>query len=91
MAAKAKFKVERSTPFGNIFMPDIDHDLVVVCGNRGGGYEPICVRLPHQVYVKEFSKVEGLSLLPVRSADHIDISEIGHTWRERTRREKAGK
>ena len=54
-----------------------DCDLIILCGNSGGGYRPYRCLLPHQVYYKDLEKdfeennFEAIYCLPVRSKDAI--------------------
>lgn len=58
-----------------VFKNPEDFDLVILCGNSGGGYIPYRCLLPHQVYVAELKKAfeeyhfEVIYALPVRSRD----------------------
>lgn len=54
-----------------------DCDLIILAGNKGGGYVPYQCLLPHQVYVEDIKKAfdeyhfEVIYVLPVKSADSI--------------------
>jgi len=54
-----------------------DCDLIILCGNSGGGYRPYQCLLPHQVYVKDIKKTfeekhfEVIYALPVKSCESI--------------------
>lgn len=55
-------------------------DLVVLAGNRGGGYIPYCTLLPHQVYQKTLERdfaehnFDVIYAIPVRSDEPILIA-----------------
>lgn len=45
------------TVFGySVYLPEIRTGLMLVCVNRGGGWEPKKVLLPHQLYVQDIAK-----------------------------------
>ena len=76
---KRELRIRRDVTFGSYFWAEElnNWDLVVVCSNNGGGYVPVSVRLPHQVYVEEFGKLQGLALLPLKSGNEFTRRERG--------------
>ena len=65
--------VQKSLPLGC--------DLIILCVNdQIGGHKPKLVRLPHQLYRKDFEKLlesyphaRDFTVIPVRSSEKIDI------------------
>ena len=59
-------------------VPD-DCGLIVLAGNNGGGHQPFCSLLPHQVYMDNLRDVfkekdfELISVLPVRSQEVFNL------------------
>ena len=55
-------------------------DLIILCGNKGGGYVPYRCLLPHQVYLKDIkekfkeSDFEAIFVLPVKSKNAFLIA-----------------
>ena len=70
-----------------------DCDLIILCGNKGGGLSPYRCLLPHQVYVKDLKKTfketgfEVITMIPVKSDTSIDLAYNGmygeQRWREK--------
>ena len=88
LSSKYKVPIRRGGTFGDYY--DFDRfdfkppaDALIVCKNEGGGLVPISVRLPHQVYVHEFGKVEGLTVIPIRPYEYIEVHETRATKRVR--------
>lgn len=76
-------KTANAKPFGMIFNPDFPDGTtaVIVCRCAESGLIPLGLLLPHQVYVKDFGKVPGLCLIPVRRSEYIFVNEPGMTTR----------
>lgn len=56
-------------------------DMVVVCLDLPTGYQPVRLRLPHQVYREylqdlrnRFPAATGFTLIPYRSSDRVTVS-----------------
>jgi len=66
-----------------------DCDLVILAGNRGGGYTPYRCLLPHQVYLKDIErafseeKFEVIYVIPVSSKAPFPIVFNGEYGRSR--------
>jgi hypothetical protein len=64
-------------------------DLVILMGNRGGGYVPFRCLLPHQVYLKDIRKAfederfEVIYLVGVSAKAPLPIAFNGDYGRER--------
>ena len=60
-----------------------DCDLIILCGNSGGGYQPYQCLLPHQVYIKDLKETfkekhfEVITIIPVKSDTAMDIAYNG--------------
>lgn len=65
----------KGSKWGNVyeiaFPPDCN--VVIVCSNDGTGLTPLCIRLPHQLYVAEFKDTKGLTLIPANSKHYVYI------------------
>lgn len=92
LAAKG-VKIEKSTfdPPGGMLDFDIpkDCDLIILMGNKGGGYSPFRCLLSHQVYVKDLREIaeeegyEVFYVLPFKSSDPFPIAYKGDYGRQR--------
>ena len=60
-----------------------DCNLIILCGNKGGGLVPYRCLLPHQVYVKDLKETfketgfEVITIIPVKSNISVDIAYNG--------------
>ena len=54
-----------------------DSDLVVLASNEGFGLKPFKLLFFHQIYWKDVKDVEGLTLIPIRSSEYINLTETG--------------
>ena len=56
------------------------NELVIVCGNKGGGYKPLRCLLPHQIYEENLKKwfeedgFESISIFSVKSSENILVA-----------------
>ncbi len=66
-----------------------DCNLVVLAGNKGGGYEPYRCLLPHQVYLSDIKKTfeetdfEVIYVIPVDSEFPFPIAFNGNYGKQR--------
>jgi hypothetical protein len=71
-------------------------DLVILMGNRGGGYEPYRCLLPHQIYmddIKEAFEKEGFEVIyvaPLSARAPFPIAFNGDYGRKRWQEEERG-
>ncbi len=54
-----------------------DSDLVMVCSNEGFGLKPERLLMWHQIYVKDWKNTPGLTLIPIRSKEYINLGAVG--------------
>ena len=66
-----------------------DSDVVIVCSNEGGGLKPEKLLLWGQVYMEEWQDTPGLTLVPVRASEYIQLGAVGDV-RGRTLRQREG-
>jgi hypothetical protein len=63
--------------------------LIILVGNKGGGWEPFACRLPHQVYEKDLERVfadrhfEMIAAFPVDPSSVIPIAYRGEYEKQR--------
>jgi len=50
-----------------------DQDMVVLCEMSAGGYVPIKLLLPHQVYLERVDKTKRYVAMPLRSEEYVEI------------------
>ncbi len=72
-------RVRENPPFGKHFRFDLPKEAtaVIVCENQGTGLVPLKLRLPGQIYVKDFGDVRGLTIIPIRSQEYICLADVG--------------
>jgi len=86
-------KINKSTfdEEGGVFSFDMPkhHDLIILAGNKGGGYIPYKCLLPHQVYLKDIKKdfeendFEVIYIIPVKSKLSFPIAFNGDYGKQR--------
>ena len=86
-------KIEKSVfdREGGVFDFEVpkDCDLIILCGNKGGGYIPYRCLLPHQVYLKDIKKTfeeekfEVIYVIPVNSKKSFKIAYNGEYGKSR--------
>ena len=74
-------KSDFDTTGGNVdFDVPKDCDLIILMGNRGGGYVPYSSLLPHQVYMNDIRETfeeedfEVIYIVPIKSKDVFPIA-----------------
>jgi len=66
-----------------------DCDLIILCGNSGGGHRPYKCLLPHQMYLddlkEDFEKhgFEVITIFPVKSKTNLNIAYNGDYGKQR--------
>lgn len=80
-------KPTENTTFGLSFNVETRKDLIVVCSNRGQGWTPEWVLLPHQLYredvekmLKEDSDIRAVVVFPVRAEGYQTIYADHPLW-----------
>ena len=77
-----KVRELRKGTFGvSIIYDHVDCDSVLLCRNSGYGLIPMCILLPHQIYLKTIEKVihdhpdtREITLIPIKSSEHIMLA-----------------
>lgn len=66
-----------------------DCDLIILMGNKGGGYVPYSCLLPHQVYMDDIKNTfeekgfEVIYVVPIKSSDPFHIAFNGDYGKQR--------